>query len=113
MGTPVTMELLRERQAAKMVAEVEEECQGPFREPREGSKSAMLLEAAKAFAGRVFSTEELVVAAWLHCQAAFGLPGYEVQYPDSHTVKSLLYGKRGLIARRQLCKRDDGRLELP
>lgn len=60
----------------------------------------------------IFSENLLVEAAWKLDKKRFGLKGYEQDYPDNNIVKSVLMGKKGLIATNQLkkikCKKGEG-----
>ncbi len=75
------------------------------------SLSMKLLEAAKQLGGR-FSEEGLTVYAYLGDPMKFGLKSFETQYPDSHKVRSLLCGKRGLVQRGFLQRLAGGLLRL-
>ncbi len=70
------------------------------------TKVELVLQAAAALhaAGHAtFARNALVVAAWEASPGAFGLAGYETQFPDTNAVVAKLSGARGLI--------DDGFLE--
>ena len=75
------------------------------------TKAEIILDSAKflhAHGMSSFTEEELIVVSWKADKQAFGLIGFP--YPDSNKVKSVLMGKRGLIARKKLRKvRKDGR----
>jgi hypothetical protein len=51
-----------------------------------------------------FSAEALIVGAWQKYPRAFGLRGFEEQYPDSNKVLSGIMGERGLPGRGWLAK---------
>ena len=69
-----------------------------------GCAAQRLLEVARALP-QPFTIEELVVAAWRAYPHVFGLRGWAGQYPSDNTVKTYLYGRRGLISRGFLRKR--------
>ena len=63
-----------------------------------GCAAQRLLEVARALP-QPFTVEALVVAAWVAYPHVFGLRGWAGQYPSDNTVKTYLYGRRGLIGR--------------
>ncbi len=71
------------------------------------SGRGLLLKSARGFPG-AFSTSELAVAAWMLHPKMFGMKGYEEDYPSDNKVRYLLYGKKGLIARRLIEKCEGG-----
>ncbi len=78
---------------------------------KEASAKRTLLRIAGTL-GEEFTAEELVVAAWKADIHAFGLPGYEVDYPDSNRVLANLMGKRGLVRCGMLSRRGPKRYAL-
>ena len=55
------------------------------------------LKLSKVNVRNKFSAEELLVEAWNNDKAAFGLRGYEKDYPDSNNLYTKLMGKSGLV----------------
>ena len=51
-----------------------------------------------------FSAEALIVSAWQKYPGAFGLKGYEEQYPDSNKVLAGIMGEKGLPKRGWMAK---------
>jgi hypothetical protein len=66
----------------------------------------ILLAAAQLDAAgqATFSAEALIVAAWQQYPHAFGLKGYEEQFPDSNKVLWGIMGEKGLPRRGLLAK---------
>ncbi len=61
---------------------------------------------------REFTAEELLVAAWKENPEAFGLRGFEHEYPDSNKLYTKLDGRDGLVARGLLTKAGERVLKL-
>ncbi len=51
-----------------------------------------------------FSAEDLIVESWKQFPRAFGLKGYQEQFPDSNRVLSSIMGEKGLARRGWLDK---------
>jgi hypothetical protein len=69
---------------------------------RTGISHPQRLLAVAAGLGEPFKANDLVVAAWRAYPAAFGMVGYQGEYPDRHSVLLYLMGKKGLVHRRCL-----------
>ncbi len=82
-----------------------------FRGLLPGSGRACLLEAASQLSGpfgKPFGLSALVLTAWRHFPELFGLPGAEKEHPSDNKVRCLLFGSKGLIARRLIEKCEGG-----
>jgi hypothetical protein len=62
------------------------------------TKLDILLAAAATFEDREFTDAELTIACWMKNPQRFGLAGYS-EHPCSNTVRSLVCGARGVVAR--------------
>jgi hypothetical protein len=62
---------------------------------------AAALECSGSDPSRTFSSEELLIAAWRHDPASWGLRGYEQEHPDSNRIHRELdsrgRGQRGIV----------------
>jgi hypothetical protein len=62
---------------------------------------AAALECSGGDTNRTFSSEELLIAAWKHDPASWGLRGYEREHPDSNRIHRELdsrgKGQRGIV----------------
>ena len=51
-----------------------------------------------------FTAEDLLIEAWKNDKSAFGLRGYENEYPDSNNLYTKLMGKTGFVSKGYLKK---------
>ena len=70
------------------------------------TKAEIILSAARPRS--YWTEEELVVASWKLSNDAFGLDGFAAQFPDYNKVKSVLMGKKGLVAQKKIRKKREG-----
>lgn len=65
------------------------------------SQAEMVLQAAATLGvpGQPFTIEELVVATWSSYKQTFGLRGFEMKYPHSAKIVSIVVGQVGLTAK--------------
>lgn len=57
------------------------------------------LELSGGSTGLSFTAEELLIASWKANRRAFGLRGFENDYPDSNKLYTKIDGKDGLVAK--------------
>jgi len=72
------------------------------------SKRVKLLMAIYGMGSRPFTLAEMCVAAWESDRAAWGMQGYEMQYPDNKRIEVTFYGQ-GFVARGIVRKLDESR----
>lgn len=75
--------------------------------PRTSLTDKVLLAALNLSTGDLnssFTAEELLVAVWETDKSAFGLRGYETEYPDSNKLYTKIDGKNGLVSKGLLRK---------
>src|SRR5712671_3752029 len=58
-----------------------------------------------------FTLNDISVAVWRACPEFFGMKGYP--YPDNHKVHYILYGDRGLIAKKMIQRVGEGLFRIP
>src|SRR6202043_3956319 len=58
-----------------------------------------------------FTLNDISVAVWKDCPDFFGMKGYP--YPDNHKVHYILYGDRGLIAKKMIQRVSQGLFRVP
>jgi hypothetical protein len=58
-----------------------------------------------------FTLNDISVAVWKACPDFFGMKGYP--YPDNHKVHYILYGARGLIAKKMVQRVSEGLFRVP
>ena len=58
-----------------------------------------------------FTLNDISVAVWRACPEFFGMKGYP--FPDNHKVHYILYGDRGLIAKGQIRRVQQGLFRVP
>jgi hypothetical protein len=69
-----------------------------------------LLRVSRTIA-QPFTLNDISVAVWKACPEFFGMKGYP--YPDNHKVHYILYGERGLIAKRMIVRVQQGLFRVP
>lgn len=70
--------------------------------PRTSLTDKVLIAALDLSTGDLnvsFTAEELLLAAWETDKSAFGLRGYETEYPDSNKLYTKIDGKSGLVSK--------------
>lgn len=65
------------------------------------------VECAKGTAASTFTAEALAVQAWKMDRNAFGLRGFESEYPDSNKIFKSIDSKGGLVAKALISKVGD------
>ena len=76
-------------------------------------KAEILCALALRYHGaQSFTKSDIVVTAWERSRQAFGLAGWETQFPDANRVLCKLYGARGLVARGHVAAAEPGRFRV-